>query len=482
MAQLTPWHTGVCTIASVALYGFFSHFGFVPKIHDFAPLALLEAFPWYVALCTLVTIAVQMGIVVAHIYLKFRSSVRERLAFLPGRQPSFPLGSMGTWCDLLKANKEILEDSKSGSLPVAQWTFTGESVAVVRNEHVRKVFKSSYSREMSPWILNWAGMHHIKAFMGAHMVGVAENKEWKTIRKAIGSSLKPSYLNKLYPDMIAAAEKIGDFMQIKGVLDVSGALHALTLDVVCIATFQEKLGAIDAYVDGKPKEAVEAFKYASSEMARRIGSQNPLDWVYSSTWGEAKLVEAQTVIRNQVNEVIDRRLARGDGQTDDDTLSQLLLLKKLAMFGESSSVVADNVLGILWAGSDTTATALSFAMHYLAENPSIQTRLREEIMEAKEQNNGTLNSTTVCQLPFLYAILNETLRLHPPALWTNRGMTEDIVLFDENNEQSVTLKKGSIVVVPIYAICRSPANWTNPSVSSMFRSPVHRKLTSQRSL
>jgi len=64
------------------------------------------------------------------------------------------------------------------------------------------------------------------------------------------------------------------------IVDVAQFLHALTLDIVCMTVFQEKLGAIAAIEKGKPDEVVAAFRYASDEMARRCSSTNPLDWMY----------------------------------------------------------------------------------------------------------------------------------------------------------------------------------------------------------
>merc|ERR1711871_1041777 len=108
---------------------------------------------------------------------------------------------------------------------------------------------------------------------------------------------------------------------------------------------------------------------------------------------------------------------------------------------------------MLWAGHDTTAAALSFAIYLLASHKDIQSDLRKEIKGIIERD-GDLSFDNLRSASLLHAVMQETLRLHPPTLWTNRGLTEDIVLENENQDNSpkVLLKKGSCVFVPIWAV------------------------------
>ena len=65
------------------------------------------------------------------------------------------------------------------------------------------------------------------------------------------------------------------------------------------------------------------------------------------------------------------------------------------------------------AGSDTSYSAIVYAFYYLAKNPSMQQRLREEVQEAFI-SESTPDWTKLSTLPLLDGIINETLRLHPP--------------------------------------------------------------------
>mmetsp|Transcript_22572 Transcript_22572/g.27619 ORF Transcript_22572/g.27619 Transcript_22572/m.27619 type:complete len:368 (+) Transcript_22572:66-1169(+) len=269
------------------------------------------------------------------------------------------------------------------------------------------------------------------------------------------------------------------------IVDVAQFLHALTLDIVCMTVFQEKLGAIAAIEKGKPDEVVAAFRYASDEMARRCSSTNPLDWMYwlSARPKQRKLNHANSIIRDRVEKVIERRLKRGFLDSDDDLLHHMLVeaKNKLKPKGEKnnnsvsktdfkdpsvSNVIIDNVITMMWAGHDTTAAGLSFCLYRMSVHQDVQKRLREEIIQCKSDNGipsqDPLPHELVMKLPFLNAVVMETLRLHPPALWTQRGMTQDVTLYNETRDKSVTIPYGSNVFLPIYAVHHSESNWENP--------------------
>jgi len=78
------------------------------------------------------------------------------------------------------------------------------------------------------------------------------------------------------------------------------------------------------------------------------------------------------------------------------------------------------------AATDTTANSICRILHLLAQNPKAQQRLREEIIEARQGTD--LSYDDLNQLPYLDAVLRETLRLYPPATLLSREALEDTVL------------------------------------------------------
>ena len=67
---------------------------------------------------------------------------------------------------------------------------------------------------------------------------------------------------------------------------------------------------------------------------------------------------------------------------------------------------------LTFAATDTTSSALSRALHMLAQHKDAQDRLREEVRNARQNNNGQdLDWNELDSLPYLDAVCKETLRL-----------------------------------------------------------------------
>ena len=88
--------------------------------------------------------------------------------------------------------------------------------------------------------------------------------------------------------------------------------------------------------------------------------------------------------------------------------------------GLSDEEVCAQMSTVLFAGSDTTSTTLSRALHMLALNPHCQDRLREELERAEvvqELLYGVADEpvyNAIDALPYLDAVCRESLRLYAP--------------------------------------------------------------------
>jgi cytochrome P450 len=72
------------------------------------------------------------------------------------------------------------------------------------------------------------------------------------------------------------------------------------------------------------------------------------------------------------------------------------------------------VNGLTFAAVDTTSNTMSYMLYELSNNPKWQVRLRKELQDAKVLETGRTNQQ-LKDLPVLNSVINETLRLHPPA-------------------------------------------------------------------
>lgn len=116
----------------------------------------------------------------------------------------------------------------------------------------------------------------------------------------------------------------------------------------------------------------------------------------------------------------------------------------------------DEVTTLLLAGHETTAVALSWACHLLAEHPEVQSRLQAEVDAALGGRAPTLDDLP--RLPYARMVIDETMRLYPPAYAIVRQAAQD----DEIRGYRVS-KRAIISIMP-YVTHRHPAFWDRPEV------------------
>ncbi len=112
------------------------------------------------------------------------------------------------------------------------------------------------------------------------------------------------------------------------------------------------------------------------------------------------------------------------------------------------------------AGFDTTATTISLLAYNLVKHPECQTKLIDEVDEMLKKNGGQINYETVNELKYLDQCINETLRLYPPALRTDRECSQDYQY--DNNGVVVRIPKGQVVNICIWAVHHDPEIYPEP--------------------
>lgn len=102
-------------------------------------------------------------------------------------------------------------------------------------------------------------------------------------------------------------------------------------------------------------------------------------------------------------------------------------LHELVRFSRDPQVLRDQIVAVLLAGRDTTAGTLSWAIYELARHPVAVARLRTEILETVGPSQGPTYEQ-LKNMPYLKAVLNETLRLYPAVPFNMRTALVDTTL------------------------------------------------------
>jgi cytochrome P450 len=124
--------------------------------------------------------------------------------------------------------------------------------------------------------------------------------------------------------------------------------------------------------------------------------------------------------------------------------------------GMSNRQVRDEVMTLLLAGHETTATALTWAWYLLSQHPQIEERLHTELDEVLTGQPPAMEHLP--KLPYTRMILDETLRLYPPTFSLSRKALAD----DEIG--GYTLRRKSTILLCPYTTHRHPAFWEVPDM------------------
>lgn len=279
---------------------------------------------------------------------------------------------------------------------------------------------------------------------------VAEGAHWRWQRRAAAPAFSHRNVMNLAPIMTAAAERSADRIASAGprAVDMFDEMVRATFDVISDVTFSDGNGfdrdavhrAIDAYVS-------EAGRISLFDI---LGLP---DWVPRP--GRMMSGPALQQMKTAADRSIDARRHAGRSTAMPDLLD-------LLMAGEDpetqrrmdTAELRDNLLTFIVAGHETTALTLAWALYLCAFDPDIQDRARAEARAVLGDRAAT--GADVEALPLIRQIVDEALRLYPPAGVVSRTAQAADTLCGHQ------IRPGDTVMIPIYALHRNRLLWDDP--------------------
>lgn len=158
---------------------------------------------------------------------------------------------------------------------------------------------------------------------------------------------------------------------------------------------------------------------------------------------------ARTALRDAdriiYQEIERRRAPRNDDEPD--------VLDTLIASGLSTSEIRDQTITLIAAGYDTTASGFAWTVLRAAREPEIWAKLRAE---ADAVFADDFDASTLRRLTYTDAVVRESLRLHPPGVFSPRQAQRDLQLGD------FPVKKGTMILWSPYVSGRLPGVWKDP--------------------
>ncbi|KAF7806019.1 cytochrome P450 71A26-like [Senna tora] len=241
-------------------------------------------------------------------------------------------------------------------------------------------------------------------------------------------------------------------------VNLSELFCTVTNDVVCRTALGRRYGSGEGF-----KELLREFTEVIGGFV--VGDYiGWLDWVgaVSGLYGRAESVakEFDRFLDQVVQEHIDRSgSSDSSGEGNYDFVDVLLWIQRTNSIGFpiDTAVIKALILDMFAAGTDTTATVLEWAMTELIKHPNTMKKLQDEAQSIAGEHGAHITEEHIGHMPFLRAVLKETLRLHPPIpLLFPRESMQDMKL------KGYDIKAGTRVIVNAWAIGRDPAYWDNP--------------------
>ena len=161
-----------------------------------------------------------------------------------------------------------------------------------------------------------------------------------------------------------------------------------------------------------------------------------------------------TAVRKQTDELIGQLIR--DRASSDDRGDDILSMLLEAEYDDGSRMdeleVRDQLLSILSAGHETTAIAMAWTLYWLHRHPEKLNRLLEDISELAP----TGDPEALTQIPYLDAVVNESLRIHPVLPDLARKLSQDAELM------GCKLKAGTAVGAVAFLTHRDPEIYEEP--------------------
>ena len=274
----------------------------------------------------------------------------------------------------------------------------------------------------------------------------AEGEHWKTQRKLIQPAFHKKQLLQLLDTMQQTITKELNSIKTDTPIEIALVFSDLAFQVVAKSLFS----------GGITQEQINRLQYiteaAQKMMVRELRQPYLIGWFRLSGILQKHLdltQEARTILKTLVK---NRKETRPQG----DLLDMLLDSRYEDGTSMEEEQLIDEMLILFTAGHETTSNALTFTTQLLARNPIYQKKLFEEFNSTEPLGNDYMAVLKNC--PITQNVIEESMRLYPPAYFIDRLNKED------DSFNGMQFKKGTMLLFAVHEVHKTPSFWVNPLI------------------
>ena len=350
-----------------------------------------------------------------------------------GRMMAMRESAIGTW-----GQRAYEED-------IIRGRFFGRSSFILNTpDAIRHVLVDNYEN----YVRTPAAIRVLRPVLGEGLL-IAEGRAWKHQRRTLAPAFTPRAVAPLVPHMIAATDETIARLQLAcgEPVDLREAMQRMTLEIAGRTMFSFEMG--------RHGPVLRDFVMEYGERLARphfLDLLLPLGWPSPQDFARARFRKRWT--RFVAMLMAQRRAAGKNEGAPPRDLFDLMEAARDPETGESftDEQLGDQVATMILAGHETTATALFWSLYLLALDPSTQDKLAAEVQGATA--NGALD---IEQLKFTRAVVDETMRLYPPAFLIARAAAAPDTI------AGMPVKKNDVVLIAPWLLHRHEKLWRDPN-------------------
>jgi cytochrome P450 len=293
-----------------------------------------------------------------------------------------------------------------------------------------------------------AGIRVLRPMLGEGLL-IAEGRAWKYQRRTLAPAFTPRAVGSLVPHMIAATDETIAKLQAasSGPVDLREAMQRMTLEIAGRTMFSFGMARHGA-----------ALRDFVMEYGMRLARPHFLDLLLPLSWPSPQDF-ARARFRKRWTQFVAMLMAerRAAGKNEGAPPSDLFDLMGAARDPETGEAFSDEQLGdqvatMILAGHETTAVALFWSLYLLALDPATQDQLAAEVKDVTV--NGALDLE---RLKFTRAVVDETMRLYPPAFLIARAAAGPDTI------AGFPVKNNDVILISPWLLHRHEKLWRDPN-------------------
>jgi cytochrome P450 len=361
-----------------------------------------------------------------------------------GRMAAMRVSVIGTW-----AQRAYEEE-------IIQGRFFGRSSFTLNTpDAIRHVLVDNYEN----YTRTPAGIRVLRPVLGQGLL-ISEGRAWKHQRRTLAPAFTPRAVTPLIPHMIAVSdETIAKLQTSRGEpVDLREMMQRMTLEIAGRTMF--------SFGMDRHGPALRDFVMEYGERLARphfLDLLLPLGWPSPQDFSRARFRKRWTGFVAML--MAERRAAGKNEGAPPRDLFDLMVAARDPETGDAftDEQLGDQVATMILAGHETTATALFWSLYLLALDAATQEQLASEVKSATV--NGALD---IERLKLTRAVVDETLRLYPPAFLIARAAAAPDTI------AGMPVRKRDVILIAPWLLHRHEKLWREPNafIPSRFMPPT----------